>query len=630
MALGVGVVAYRTVYHSLAAYYRMVPWIEDLLVPCTGRFGWVPDLTALRALPQWQAFIEQKIEYFPCSAIAGIPLVEVGISWQRQEYFHVALGTWFRIVGPKIDGFITFQSAMFAVTCAVAYLIFRLGMGRAVALACTAGLVWSRLHLWSAGLPIEYAKAPFILATVWLCGVVLRRDALGKPVWAPAMAAGLAGGVGIGFKADVLVAVPLAIFTILVFVRSGPVGSYRKTIATVCVIAGVAIGGGRIIHRDLVAPQGSLFAVQILGGQDWRTEALHAENPQYDYGLLFDDSHMTVLINNYGRRVLGTAESVWFFSREMQHISSRLLIDFWSTFPGDLVLRVIAATLRVLQLNGLGGWVAVAGLFVVFSSSVRVGWFVAAVTMFLSAFVSLVFQRRHIFHLEFISWWLTGALAQSVLLAHPAIRDPGIVRAACARLVRPVLTAALCMFAIVVFGALVLMAARWYQQSRMLGLVDRYISAPLGARPFTRALQAPDGAMLQIEGISLRDHEPAAAVNQVASDYLVVKFRCRDEWPIRVTATYWPPAANWDRPFAVPCAASGSESTLMVAVHQLAPTYLFKGLAMSAADADRVSFVATVRENPAVRLWLNLLIPADWRTRDWAATLKVPLQMPLD
>ena len=130
LAAVVAIVAYRVVRHHLLPYYHMAPWIEDLLVPCTGRHGWVPDPAALKALPQWQAFIGQQTAYFPCEAIAGMPLTEVGIAWQREAYFHLTLGTWFRIVGPKIDGFITFQSGLFALTSAIAYLLFRLGTWR--------------------------------------------------------------------------------------------------------------------------------------------------------------------------------------------------------------------------------------------------------------------------------------------------------------------------------------------------------------------------------------------------------------------------------------------------------------------------------------------------------------------
>jgi hypothetical protein len=56
-----------------------------------------------------------------------IPLDEIGITWAQQKYFHPTLSTCFRVLGPTIAGFITFQSASSAITCVLANLILRLG-----------------------------------------------------------------------------------------------------------------------------------------------------------------------------------------------------------------------------------------------------------------------------------------------------------------------------------------------------------------------------------------------------------------------------------------------------------------------------------------------------------------------
>jgi hypothetical protein len=630
LAVVVASVAYVVVRHHLTPYYHMAPWIEDLLVPCTGRPGWVPDPAALKALPQWQAFVGQQTAYFPCDAIAGMPLSEVGIAWQREEYFHLALATWFRIVGPKIDGFITFQSLLFALTSGIAYLVFRLGMWRIVALACTAALVWSPTHLWAAGLPIEYAKAPWMLATVALCGLVLSRDARRASLWAPALAAGLAAGIGIGFKTDVLVAVPLAIATMLLFVRTNHGGASRKAIAALCVITGVVLGGGLVIYRDFFGAAGSLLPVQILGGQDWITEATYAANPLYDYGLIFDDSHITALINAYGQRVLGSTSMVFFFSREMQEMSTRLLADYWTTFPGDFVLRVIAATIRVLQLNGLGLLVAVTGLLIAFAKDLRAGWFIAFVTLYLSACASLVFQRRHAFHLEFISWGLAGFIAQAiVVIASQAIRNAQEFVDGWRGSIRPAARALLCVSLIAVCGMSMLAAARRYQQQKMLGLVARYLQVPGDERLVVRAASDANAVTLRIDGLSLRDRQPIAGPHPTPSDYVVARFTCRDDRPIDLTAAYVSPPAGWDRHFRLLCAGTGSTSTLMVPVYQYGPAHVFDGLTMSAEDADLVQSVSTMRHDPGVRLWLNLLVPADWRGRDWVERLKFPPAMPL-
>lgn len=634
----VAIAAYAVARRSLLGYFRVGPGIEDLLVACTRRPGWTPDPAALFALPQWTAFVERKIEYFPCDAIAGMPLLQLGVIWQLQKYFHLALSTWFRIIGPTINGFITFQSAMCALTSAVAYLIFRLGMGRIVALACAAAFVWSPYHLAIIGLPFEYAKAPWVLAVVLLCGLVVRRDVEGKSLGWVSLALGLVAGVGTGFKPDVIAVLPLALASTLIFVRRGPAGApSRKAMATLMVAVGVAIGGGEMLYRNFFSESGSLLPIQILGGQDRVTESLHASSPLYDYGLIWDDSHMTWLLNSYGHRVVGTTAISGFLSHEMQDVATRLAEDLWMTFPGDLVLRVLAATMRVLQMSGGGGAVAALGLLLVFAWNVRMGWFVAFATLYLCAYVSLIFQHRHFFHLEFISWWLMGFIAQTVLVGAVALlvalKDGGvasIMRDTAARFFSPVARAALCVALVAACGAAALAGARRYQQSRMILLVDHYERMPRDLRRVTPTASGPDRVTLRIDGVSLRDrpHPPDEAV----SDYLVATFQCRDARSIDVTGKYLPPVvdwSDWNHHFSVLCSGAGSESTLMVPIYQYGSSYVFDGLVMSAADAVALRSVATMRADRTVTLWLNLIIPADWRARPWFEMLRVPPVMPL-
>jgi hypothetical protein len=67
----------------------------------------------------------------------------------------------------------------------------------------------------------------------------------------------------------------------------------------------------------------------------------------------------------------------------------------------------------------------------------------------------------------------------------------------------------------------------------------------------------------------------------------------------------------------------------MVPVYQYGPVHVFDGLTMSAEDADTVRSVSTMRADPRVRVWLDLLLPTDWRVRDWVERLKVPPDIPL-
>jgi hypothetical protein len=629
LAALVAVVAYVLAYRALTAHFRVAPAIEDLFATCTGRLGWMPDYSVVSALPQWTAFLDRRLDLFPCDAIAGLRLFEIGTSWEVQRYFHVALYAWFRLVGPSIDGFITFQAASYAVTCVLAYLIFRLGMSRIVALACAAAIVWSPSHLTMAGLPLEYAKAPWVLATVWLCGVLVVRGSGGRSLGWTAFALGLVAGIGIGFKPDVMVLVPLAVVTPLFFVDAArQAGRWRAlAAAALLVAAGVAIGGGVMLRRNFFAPTGSAFAIQVIGGQDWQTESLHASSPLYDHGVTWDDTYVDAMINSYGRRVLGTTVRLRFFTLEMQQAADRMLAELWTTFPGDLVLRVIAAIIRVLSLSGLSLLLPLAGAFVVLCRDKRSGWFVVLTTIYLSAAVSLVFQRRHIFHLEFVPWWLAGVAAQALLIAAGPVREAmcerdwgGLFAEARARWLKPAFGAALSLVLIGTGAWLLLTAARQYQQARLIRLVDHYVQMPRETRRVSSSAGSGD-VSLRIDGLS--------AVDDV---YLVVTFQCRSQGVIRVTSKYAPPIAdssNWNRNFNLFCAAAGQQSTMMVPVYQPGAGYRFDALVMSESDAAAIASVSTMRADASVTIWPDLFLPSDWRTRRWFETMKWPPSMPI-
>ena len=625
-AVAVAIVGYVEAHRYLSTF-SVVPWIEDLLVPCTGRPGWIPAPDILKALPAWQAFLARQVEYFPCQALDGVPLVEVGAAWQQSEYFHRLLGAWFWLVGPTIDGFVTFQSMFHGATCGVAYLTFRLGLWRITSVACAAGLVWSSWHLTAVAMPIEYAKGPWVIAVVGLCGLLLRRDAGGQAVWPPALALGLATGIGMGFKTDLMAAVPLALFTAAVFVRRVPSGPSRKLVATCCVLAGITVGSGWVMYRAVGVDRGSVLAVQFLGGMDWQTEATYAVSPNYDYGLAFDDSHITVLINTYANRVMGMAEPVHFYSRAMQDASVSLLRDLWTTFPGDLILRTIAATLRVIQLNGYGLPIAVAGLFVVLVRDLRAGWFVTFAVVYLSVYVSVVFQRRHFYHLEFISWGLAGVFAQALCMPHRVLSTRPGVGSASPGITRRLVLAGLSLAIVAGGGLVALTVARQFQQAAMIRLLEQYTQATREQHDLSRVQQSSGETLVRIAGISAAA-DAAGHADEMRGDYAVITFGCRDDQPLRVASRYLPAGVSWDRSFQVDCRGPGTTSTLMLPVYQYGSTWQFDGVMMSPTAVASLQTISAMPGNAGIGLWLPIQVSADWRNQSWFKTMRSPLETP--
>ena len=628
------VAAIAVSYRDLRQHYRVAPAIEDLTVACHGKPGWIPLQSLLFKRPEWVALMEGKADAFPCDAAADLPLVQVGTTWLLQEYFHRALGAWFEVVGPRVIGFTTFQAAMYGLSCLMAFLIFRSGLPRFIAVGCAVAFLLSPAHLRMAGMPIEYSKTPWVLGILLFCIAVVRHDTSTRRLYWSSFVLGLVGGIGIGFKPDVIAVLPLAVATPLLFVRA-PRPVARKLTAAGLVVAGILATGSPMLYRNFFATTGSLLPVQLLGGQDFETEALYAIRPLYDYGLIYNDSHITWLINSYGQRVMGKTAVAAFFSRDMQDMASSLLLRLWQTFPADLVLRTIAGTVRVLQVRGLPLAVSVAGLFAIFTRSRREGWFAALAIIYLSAYVSLVFQFRHFFHLEVLSLFLLGSLIAGVVAAGVSLVRALVAKQAAAELrawVRPVAGAAASLVAVVLGAALALVVTRVYQQRTVTQLVDRYQGLPRQARTVTVSPASNGEVTVRPAGLSLNER-PAAepSVLPPASDYLVLTFACRDARTISARMQYLPPLedwSNWNRRFEVACAGTGTQSVMMLPVYQYSPAYVLDGLVMSSADASMLTSAATLQADASVALWVNLLIPSDWRDRPWYETLRVPPAMP--
>jgi hypothetical protein len=66
----------------------------------------------------------------------------------------------------------------------------------------------------------------------------------------------------------------------------------------------------------------------------------------------------------------------------------------------------------------------------------------------------------------------------------------------------------------------------------------------------------------------------------------------------------------------------GGESTLMLPVYQYGDAFRFDNLILSREDATTLVSASTMLADSSVRLWLNLLIPDNWRTHRWFETMK--------
>ncbi len=100
-------------------------------------------------------------------------------------------------------------------TVAVCYGLFRLGMGRAAALAASVALMASPVHLGNLPGLRDYAKAPFILGSILIAALLVRHMGQTRSRFALSALFGLTLGVGFGFRNDLLIVVPLILVAVL-------------------------------------------------------------------------------------------------------------------------------------------------------------------------------------------------------------------------------------------------------------------------------------------------------------------------------------------------------------------------------------------------------------------------------
>lgn len=130
-------------------------------------------------------------------------------------YLYYAVGITWRLFGiswPALNIFIAFVYAIMAV---LVYAIFRLGMGRFISVCGVLLAMSSPLMLQVLPCIRDACKGPFILATIFVVGYLLSRPVKARPYWILSAVIGIAIGIGVGFRQDVFICVPPALFAII-------------------------------------------------------------------------------------------------------------------------------------------------------------------------------------------------------------------------------------------------------------------------------------------------------------------------------------------------------------------------------------------------------------------------------
>lgn len=472
-------------------------------------------------IPGLRDFLELRVDSFDC---AHIPEVFPTQPHRQHALFYLmhAIGVTWRLLGVSWSGLAPLFGVVCGLVLALAFGLFRLGMGVPLSLAGVFALAVSTLHLVNLPHLRDYAKAPFVLASILVMallvtGAVTRRRVLGL-----AALAGVVLGVGYGVRTDLLASIPPLLLTLVLFLRGGIRSHAGLKLQAVGVVLGAFVLFAWPVVSFVSQRGGCERHVVLLGFSPYFDDSLGIVPASYEWGP-YSDAYIHTAVGSFYRPGADAATGPVYCSPEYDELTTRYLVSIVQSFPGDIATRAVASMGGVLDapawsfvapisdtlgplyhrradvLRWLSGWapvLAVPVLVGLAASDLRIGLWTLGLILWFGSLPMLQFHPRHYFHLEWMGWavfglaasWCGRRLLRWVTHGSP-LSEGGRERR------RRVLVMTVCLLGIGGSAA----GARAFQERSVRHLIERV--ERLAAQPVNVVVEeAPDGVLTLTPG----------------------------------------------------------------------------------------------------------------------------------
>lgn len=614
----------------------------------------------LAPLPALKAFLNLERDAFDCrdlvEPIQVKPLSPMQVAFRYQE---MTIATTWRMTGVSWRGLAPLHGALFGLTTLAAYALFRTSVSRFTAMLGAAALAGSTIQLIYLPHFRDYSKAPFLLAAGAALAWLVARPPSARALIGFGTAYGALLGIGVGFRNDLLIAVPPFVAVVIGFTRERVGDALPAKIGAIAACV-AAIWLAMLPMRAIYAPGGgnSMQHVVMLGFGDTFNADLGVSNDQlYSWGDAFTDEYAHAQISAHATRMWEAPSALALYGPEYDRSATQLLAAIVREFPGDMVTRVYASVLRTLEipynttsrnpptlvhdativrgyslrervlrtLGAIWPWTigaVMAGLTLV---HLRLALCVALVVFYFAAYPVLQFNERHLFHLEVIAWWALLVAAEfaviaAVRLLWPAWRREQVASWRAVRWQPRLRVAALVWLAVIALVAAPLWMLRRYQSGRVHALLSSYVA--LDKEPLDRAGTDLAGGWVRVAAdVSPRVSD--AGGDAVRTIFLVSEFTAgacealKFEMVVRYDAP--PGGYNFTRTLQVRPPLSSGTRRIFIATYahpQGSPTlegaYRLAGLDLPKESAGCLSGLYQVRSVRGMPLVLDANLPADW------------------
>lgn len=420
-------------------------------------------------------FLKLESQSFDCADLPNNPELKTNTHHQAWRYMLSAAAAVWRISGEV--NWVTLDvlpSIFFALSVAALYGLFRLAGGQILA---SLGLLVSSQYVKYLPFLRDYSKAPFILfAVLLLMWLVIKAKSFRSQV-ALSLLIGIDIGVGYGFRPDVLIMLPLVIVGIVFFVRSmrrTDLGHKMFLVGTFFVA--FVVVSWPIINSAKESGSGT-FHFPLLGLGSQFTTDMKLVGSSYEWMYQFNDQLAHAMVISHGIRN-HSVEGVGYCTPEYDKISGDLYRSLVMTFPADMMTRAVASVLQVLNNPFNFSWLVVlASLFILTAAKPAIGLFSGILVFYLAAYPAIQFHPRHFFHLYFIPIMAAIFLSQQAFDHRNEVLgvfrlEPGSRRSIWLSLRRAVLI----FLGIGIAAIVVFMVARQYQVRQVEQIVESYTS----------------------------------------------------------------------------------------------------------------------------------------------------------
>ncbi len=382
-------------------------------------------------------FLRHQDDRLSCAALpATLDLSPEPLTRGTWLYLLLTTAAAWRILGISWVGLAPMFGLFFGMTSGCVYVLLRLVMGRLLALAFVFAVSISPLNVLNLANLRDYARAPFMLALIAFALAVGLRRWTTRGLLLLSAGYGVVAGIGYGFRADVVIEIPLFVIAVLLFLE-GPTTIPRPLLKIGALsVAALTFAVSIWPQSRYTAPSGgNLWHVALIGFMPEYGDALGVENPTYHWGVTGTDELIQLTVGDYARRLHPQWPPLSLATPQYDAATRSYYAEFFPRFPADMVTRVIASIVRIPELpfgwpqpplNGVAdrvyavrgrllaplyGWgiVVVAGcLIAVALLRPRIGVFLLFVFAYVAGYPAIQYHNRHFFYLEVIGWMAIG------------------------------------------------------------------------------------------------------------------------------------------------------------------------------------------------------------------------------